>query len=262
MIGQGRILMVDRDESFAMQVSGLLGNEGCRCDHIRSAAEAASLIQEGQHDIAIVEDLNGDDRLEWIGEILRRHPHLQVILTTDSPALDQAIRAIDLKLHAYLIKPISPDDLLRYVASGLEKRYPYPSYQRVPQFASSFLTAPAVKVMPEKAVLEPNPLSLDSLLDYTIHNISISLQDVKQLAEIASDRATDKAVCHLLECPRLRALTGVLRESVEVLEKTRTSFKSKELADLRKKLDQVIADVVHSEVRSFGKQPPNLPSSQ
>jgi hypothetical protein len=47
------------------------------------------------------------------------------------------------------------------------------------------------------------------------------------------------SACHLLECPRLRALTGTLRETIRVLEKTKGSFKSKELGDLRMKLEAI-----------------------
>jgi hypothetical protein len=38
-------------------------------------------------------------------------------------------------------------------------------------------------------------------------------------------------------CPRLSFLKKGLEETIEVLEKTKNSFKSKELGDLRKKLE-------------------------
>ena len=47
--------------------------------------------------------------------------------------------------------------------------------------------------------------------------------------------------CPLVDCPRLSRLQGVLQETIEVLEETRNSFKSKRLEVLRKKLIDILA---------------------
>jgi hypothetical protein len=45
-----------------------------------------------------------------------------------------------------------------------------------------------------------------------------------------------------LKCSREQKLEEAIKESIEVLEETRKSFKSKKLAELRKKLTQVLID--------------------
>ena len=46
--------------------------------------------------------------------------------------------------------------------------------------------------------------------------------------------------CRLLDCPRLAVLTDSLKETIDVLEKTKKAFRSKELGSLRTKLEGVL----------------------
>lgn len=49
------------------------------------------------------------------------------------------------------------------------------------------------------------------------------------------------AYCPLVECARLSRLQAALQETIEVLEETRSSFKSKKLEVQRKKLIDILA---------------------
>jgi len=51
------------------------------------------------------------------------------------------------------------------------------------------------------------------------------------------------AYCPLVECARLSRLQAALQETIEVLEETRSSFKSKKLEVHRKKLIDILAGV-------------------
>ena len=50
------------------------------------------------------------------------------------------------------------------------------------------------------------------------------------------------ASCVLLDCPHKRVLKETLAEAVEVLDRSRKAFKSKQLETLRKKLTRVLAE--------------------
>lgn len=52
-----------------------------------------------------------------------------------------------------------------------------------------------------------------------------------------------KGYCPLVECARLSRLQAALQETIEVLEETRSSFKSKKLEVHRKKLIDILAGV-------------------
>lgn len=47
--------------------------------------------------------------------------------------------------------------------------------------------------------------------------------------------------CPLVTCPRLSMLEGAMRETIEVLDATRSAFRSKRLEVLRKKLIEVLS---------------------
>jgi|WetSurMetagenome_2_1015567.scaffolds.fasta_scaffold03742_7 DNA-binding response OmpR family regulator len=245
MIHRGLILIADSDESFAMKASEMLEREGCQCDRARSLAAAVPELLGGRYDLAILEVQGGDHRgLERIGELLQHLRHLPVIVTTDSPTLESAIQTIHLKLHAYLIKPVNLGQLLQHVISGMTSRHLFSINLKLEQrIASAINDLAAIKTTLPSVSPEYAPLTLESLLTYTLHNIAVSVLDLKQLFEIVNHKVSDKGICHLLECPRVNAFTAILQETVGVLEKTRTAFKSKELADLRKKLGQIIVDI-------------------
>ncbi len=50
-----------------------------------------------------------------------------------------------------------------------------------------------------------------------------------------------QAYCPLVDCARLSRLQAALRETIDVLEETRSSFKSKKLEVMRRKLIEILA---------------------
>lgn len=60
---------------------------------------------------------------------------------------------------------------------------------------------------------------------------------------LAGEDSGPKGYCPLVECARLSRLQAALQETIEVLEETRSSFKSKKLEVHRKKLIDILAGV-------------------
>lgn len=70
-------------------------------------------------------------------------------------------------------------------------------------------------------------------------SLSMSLMNaIHTLNRGVPEAKTD--VCHLMNCSRLSAYESGIRETVDVLVKTKNSFKSKDLAELRKKLEGLL----------------------
>ncbi len=54
--------------------------------------------------------------------------------------------------------------------------------------------------------------------------------------------AANRAIgCPLIDCPRLARLTTAVQETIEILEETRSAFKSKRLEAMRKRLIDILA---------------------
>ena len=84
-------------------------------------------------------------------------------------------------------------------------------------------------------------VSVNTFLTLTLRNIAGSLDDLKHLTEALAQQRSEQTVRKLLNCPRCFALTEALEETIKVLARTKSSFKSKELGDLRKKLEKLVA---------------------
>ncbi len=65
----------------------------------------------------------------------------------------------------------------------------------------------------------------------------------KQVLAGGPDPSSRPAYCPLVDCARLSALKAALQETIDVLEETRGSFKSKRLEVMRKKLIDILAGV-------------------
>ncbi len=86
-----------------------------------------------------------------------------------------------------------------------------------------------------------NVSSVNAFIFLTLQNIASSLLDLNHLTNRLTQKGLQtQEVCHLFNCPRQVVLLNALDETVKVLEKTKRSFKSKELGNLRKKLENIM----------------------
>lgn len=234
----GRILIADDEESFLKSTAHLLREEGYHCDCAADANAAEEMLRANSYDLLIADiKMPGNADLEFIRALPAIADGLPVILVTAYPALGTAIESIQLPVVSYMVKPFEFDELVKWVWIGMG-------------LSSTFATVDAFRKRLEKwnedlvklAELARRPrasaasVSISTFLDLTLNNIIGALSDLKNVTEAVAVRQGEPAVCHLLNCPRPAALVKGLREAVAVLEKSRRSFKSKELAQLRLKL--------------------------
>jgi len=78
------------------------------------------------------------------------------------------------------------------------------------------------------------------LLDLTLDQMSRYLNNLRYLTKEAAAPRPERSACNLLYCPRLQTYAEVIRTAVAVLERTKSSFKSRELGDLRRRLESVL----------------------
>jgi len=83
-------------------------------------------------------------------------------------------------------------------------------------------------------------ISINAFIKLAFQNIVGTLSDLEYLTELSVAHRADQEVCHLFNCPKLAALTDALVGTIDVLRKTKGSFKSSELGELRQKLERVV----------------------
>jgi hypothetical protein len=75
-----------------------------------------------------------------------------------------------------------------------------------------------------------------------MHEITTALEGLHEAISLAESQPSNskKDLCQVSKCTRLENYKMILREVVIVLEKTKHSFKSKELAELRGKVQRFL----------------------
>jgi CheY-like chemotaxis protein len=240
-----RILIADDEPTFLRSTADLLIREGYECDTAPDAPTAAEMLKRGGYDLLIADiKMPGNPDLELISGMPQIAQGLPVILVTGYPSLATAIQSVELPVVAYLVKPFDLAELLEHVNASIQHRRVYCAvasvHERVrtwEQHLAEFREALDCKAS------TGNALSVDAFLDVTLGNIVGALTDLRHLAEGSTAENGEGEPCHLLNCPKLGDLTEALARAIEVLEQTKGSFKSKQLADLRESLEEQVKRV-------------------
>jgi len=244
-----RILIADDEEAFLKLTSSFLEKHGYKCDCVLSADEAETCLAKTSYDLLITDiQMPGNTNLEFLRKESFRSSFLPVIVVTGYPTLDTAVQSIRLAVVDYLAKPLKMDELLVSVQSAIEKAKAVRVMREAREGFSAWLDQTAkmetslLSLQSGKAMRADLSGELDWYLGETIQrfsNLSISLVNALQtLKKGLPEGKTD--VCSLMQCSRLITYERAIRDTVEVLVRTKNSFKSKELADVRKKLELLL----------------------
>jgi CheY-like chemotaxis protein len=242
MTNPARILLADDDDTFLQSTAEILRREGYEVVCVRDAPEAVAALKGNPFDLLIADiNMPGNPRLELIEGLPDLAPDTPVILITGHPSVATAAHSVQLPVLAYLLKPTPVEELLKWVRQGVGKshllcalrllRTRLLGWQQDMENMEALLTDSSFK---------GSALPMEEFLALTMRNMANSLLDIKHLTESIVRHEPVDAVCHLINCPRLDVLQDAISETVKVLHKTKGAFKSKELGDLRRKLEAMV----------------------
>jgi len=242
--GKGRVLIADDEETFLNATGDLLRREGYECDCVLDASSAAAKLDHSRYDVLVADiKMPGNPELELIHEVKNRQECLPVILVTGYPSMKSAIRSIELPVVAYLVKPIDFDELLGHVTKAVEfsrvQAAVGETQQRLMEWNRDL---EMVRDAMFREIGSSAQVPVDSFVTISLHNIARSLSGLKDVTAALARADGTSNVCQLLNCPRADALLESLKETVEVLKRTKGAFKSKELGALRRRLEEVLED--------------------
>ncbi len=233
----GSVLIADDEETFRESTSRLLRREGFDCDCVQDAEEAVESLRHVRYD-ALVSDIRmpHNQDLWLVKEARDLDTHLPIILVTGYPSADSAIRGIDMAVEAYLTKPVDMDELLALLHKSVQRSR---SRRRL-----STVIERLCSVVADLEVENPGPLSHNKGGDEsslaTIRTLASCLSDLLVLwHKPAADHGFHN-LCELLECPQIPLHRQAILHAIDVLEKTKDNFKSKQLAELRTNLQHVL----------------------
>lgn len=227
---KGHILLADDDASYAATMAELLRAEGYEVTVAKDGDEAFDVAQREQFDLLLADlEMPGNEDLALVRGVSSRHGNLPIIIVTGFPSIRTTMACIELPVTAYLLKPVSFQDLSERIAQAVTR---YRAYRRADERLEQWrqdlaeVTTPTGGTGPE------------AFMRLALRNVMGSLSDVGELAGRAQAAVAAPAphTCQVLNCPRGAQLVAAMQETVYVLEETRSAFKSTQLRDLRRKL--------------------------
>jgi len=238
----GRILFADDEETFLQATCALLRQEGYECDGVADGAAAVELLRAKPYDLLISDiKMPGNVDLRLIREVPQITAGLPVILVTGYPSLNTAVQAVELPVMAYLTKPFRFDALLQHVRAALKNSENLRLVRNMQERAQDWHQELDRLEQAMIGKSENNPAATtDAFMTLTLRNLAGGLMDLQRLNEAMQRQPITPSACQLLNCPRPAKLTAALREAISALEETKRVFKSKEIASLRRKLQELL----------------------
>ncbi len=226
----GHILVADDDEAYRKTLCQFLARYGYDCEAAANGRETLEALRRSPFDLLIVDlEMPGNSDLELIQELSRRTPDLPVILVTGHPTLETAVRCVGLQVSSYLLKP--PDlEQLRETIDRLISAHRSQNALR----QNCLILLRRLEGLTESSSGE-GEFSIDpdhSLPEEARQLLPVLHRVVDQLAVRSGGSPTIPA--------RDEELRAAVRDTVEVLKATRRSFKSRQLGQLRGRLEQLL----------------------
>lgn len=236
------ILLVDDEETFRQSTADILREQGYVCDVAPDSSVAGEKIRKRDYSLLIADiKMPGNSDLEFISELSRTEAGLPIILVTGFPTLETATRAVGLPVWSYLVKPFEIENFLEHVRKALRYSLSYRMLRDTQGHLKDWTSqVRIIETTLERSADTGMQTPINAFLALTMSKIYGSLTDLKRLSESLAVSEGRSSPCHLLDCPRPAALRQAIRETVSVLESTRSSFKSRELAIMRQKLETLL----------------------
>jgi DNA-binding response OmpR family regulator len=244
MTHQGTILVADDDETFLLATAELLRQQGYTVQTAPDALTAMAAVRAGNYDLLVSDlEMPGNEDLQLVREVAAEVGGLPVIILTGLPSTESEIASIDLPVAAYLLKPVNMADLLDRIAIAISR---FRAYRVMRETEARIEQWRLDMGQMSTAVREPvrgDVPSVDAFLALTLRNVMGSLSDLGSIGHALSGHQVAAHPCQLINCPRGAQLQAAVRATVDVLEETRSSFKSKQLGDLRQQLEVLLKEV-------------------
>ena len=118
---RGRILLVDDDPALGGYLSRVLRSKGFDVAHELDSESALRRVQEEPWDLLFTDiELPGKSGLELLERVRELVPNLPVAVLTGHPSVDYAVSALRGAAAEFLMKPVSPGDLVAKATELIE----------------------------------------------------------------------------------------------------------------------------------------------
>jgi DNA-binding NtrC family response regulator len=119
----GRIIVIDDDESIRKTLTMILGEEGYVVDTASTGKEGIEKTSEKVYNLALI-DMRLPD-IEGIALLLKTKdttPRMRKIIITGYPTIQNAMAAVNREADAFILKPFDMESVLQTIREQLKKQ--------------------------------------------------------------------------------------------------------------------------------------------
>jgi CheY-like chemotaxis protein len=231
---RGRVLFADDDRAAREGLTTMLRKVGYACESAATAAEALEKLQAEPFE-ALISDIHmpGNTALEIVEAATKIVPGLPVILLTGRPSVETAARSVRLPVAAYLTKPPDLAELTRVLDQAIvdfrDYRLVHAGRERLRNWEKEL---EEIERLMSRATPDDRGGALESFVRVSLRQAILALTELERATQVLDARSGSRS--HQLDH------VAALQHTIEVLERTRQNFKSKDLADLRKQLELLL----------------------
>jgi YesN/AraC family two-component response regulator len=201
------------------------------------ASEALTLMESDRPSL-VISDINmpGNDDLGFVRDIGAKYPGLPVVLLTAFPSVQTAIASVNMSVVGYLVKPPDASQLLSIVRQSIGHYESRDAVQRsMVRLGDWKRDLQRLENLMEDPRAAGDAKASSAYLEITLRHIMTSLFDLQKVVSVLASAPSG------MESMRSMELSNAVQETIDVLERTKRVFKSKDLGELRQKLEAVLA---------------------
>jgi DNA-binding response OmpR family regulator len=238
----GRILITDDDPSSRGGLVAILEHAGFDCRTAGSSTEALGLLATETFDLIIADiHMEGNSQLELVATVNRREEAPPLILVTGQPSIETATQAVRLRVFDYVLKPVDGEQLVALAREGVaSSRMMKLLRSHRHRLKESLAEIDRCENLSRNATGTALNAALGTYLSVAVQQSLSTIGDIGDLAAAIVARDETGEAQRRMQTARPLVLVDAVRETIQVLERTKTSFKSRELAELRRKLEELV----------------------
>ncbi len=243
MVCTGRILIADDEPVFLGTTSDLLKLRGYQCDCVGDAAQAAQRLRQQRYDLLISDiKMPGNCELELIKQIRELAGGTPVILVTAHPSVATAVESHKLPVADYLLKPVDFDELFSSVQECVKRSQVLRNVETAKkQLINWCQTMQRLDPLLEQPADNDYLETVSGFVATNLKSVAGTLEIFGRLAEDLTREHSEHDKWELIASLQLDMAYNAIVETIRALKQTKQQFKSKRIAQLRRKL-QVLVD--------------------
>jgi DNA-binding response OmpR family regulator len=249
---QVHILIADDDDQVARSMVRLLAKEHYLCDCVDSGEEALARLSSGQYNVLVADiKMPGNSHLELVEKAQAIARGVPIILVTGYPSLDTAVKSVSLPVYDYLLKPFEPERFVSCIRNAVQWNQAYLSLLAVKHdhIASNSTAASMLEFMQPSQHISTRD-SVQAVVALTFSRIAGAMTDLHNLVSAMQGENNTKPVCNIMQCPRMKTVDEAIEKSIAELRASKGAFKSKEIASVRRSLEELLQEK-HSEMNQI-----------